>query len=113
MLVAQYTPARWRSLAYGAKFVLALGVAGLTVMLAGWVFDTRGSFDLLYVWLGSAAIVAAMAGRPVAPAGEDPSSAGTNPPPCPRAPTERGTLSCRRLQGCRRASKTKRRRRIS
>ena len=62
MLVAQYTPARWRSLAYGAKFVLALGVAGLTVMLAGWVFDTRGGFDLLYVWLGSAAIVAAMAG---------------------------------------------------
>lgn len=62
MLVAQYTPARWRSLAYGAKFVLALGVAGLTVILAGWVFDSRGGFDLLYVWLGSAAIVAATAG---------------------------------------------------
>ncbi len=62
MLVAQYTPTRWRSLAYGAKFVLALGVAGLTVIFAGWVFDSRGSFDLLYVWLGAAAIVAAMAG---------------------------------------------------
>ena len=62
MLVAQYTPTRWRSLAYGAKFVLALGVAGLTVILAGWVFDTRGGFDLLYVWLGTAAIVAAIAG---------------------------------------------------
>ena len=79
MLVAQYTPTRWRSLAYGAKFVLALGVAGLTVIFAGWVFDTRGSFDLLYVWLGSAAIVAATAGallpgkrRPVpVPAGAD------------------------------------------
>ena len=79
MLVAQYTPARWRSLAYGAKFVLALGVAGLTVILAGWVFDTTGGFDLLYMWLGSAAIVAATAGallpgrrRPVAvPAGAD------------------------------------------
>ena len=46
MLVAQYTPTRWRSLAYGAKFVLALGVAGLTVILAGWVFDSRGGFDL-------------------------------------------------------------------
>ena len=45
MLVAHYTPVRWRALAYGAKFVLALGVAGLTVMLAGWVFDTRGSFE--------------------------------------------------------------------
>ena len=61
MLVAQYTPARWRSLAYGAKFVLALGVAGLTVILAGWVFDSRGGFDLLYVWLGTAAIVAGIA----------------------------------------------------
>ena len=79
MLVAQYTPMRWRSLAYGAKFVLALGVAGLTVMLAGWVFDTRGNFELLYVWFGSAAIVAATAGallpgrrRPAAvPAGAD------------------------------------------
>ena len=62
MLVAQYTPMRWRSLAYGAKFVLALGVAGLTVILAGWVFDTRGDFGLLYVWFGIAAIVAAAAG---------------------------------------------------
>ena len=62
MLVAQYTPARWRSLAYGAKFVLALGVAGLTVIFAGRVFDSGGSFDLLYIWLGTAAILAATAG---------------------------------------------------
>ena len=78
MLVAHYTPVRWRALAYGAKFVLALGVAGLTVILAGWVFDTRGSFASLYVWFGVAAIAAATAstllpGRPrpaaFAPAG--------------------------------------------
>ena len=61
MLVAQYTPVRWRSLAYGAKFVLALGVAGLTVILAGWVFDTTGGFELLYVILGSTAVAAAVA----------------------------------------------------
>ena len=48
-------------------------------------------------------------GAPCCPAGEDPSSAGANPPPCPRAPTERGILSCRRPRACRRASKTKRR----
>ena len=79
MLVAQYTPTRWRSLAYGAKFVLALGVAGLTVILAGWIFDSRGTFNLLYIWLGAAAIVAAVAGallpgrrRPIpVPAGAD------------------------------------------
>ena len=61
MLVAQYTPVRWRSLAYGAKFVLALGVAGLTVLLAGWIFDTTGGFELLYVILGTTAIGAAAA----------------------------------------------------
>ena len=79
MLVAQYTPARWRSLAYGAKFVLALGVAGLTVILAGRVFDSSGNFDLLYIWLATAAILAATASallpgrrRPApAPAGAD------------------------------------------
>lgn len=61
MLVAQYTPNRWRSLAYGAKFVLALGIAGLTVILAGRIFDAEGSFGTLYVWFGIAAIAAAAA----------------------------------------------------
>ena len=61
MLLAQYTSVRWRSLAFGARFVLALGVAGLTVMLAGWIFDARGGFDLLYLWFGIAAIAATAA----------------------------------------------------
>ena len=61
MLIAQYTSPRRRSLAFGARFVLALGVAGLTVLLAGWIFDTRGSFELLYVWFGIAAIAATAA----------------------------------------------------
>ena len=61
MLLAQYTSFRWRSLAFGARFVLALGAAGLTVMLAGWIFDTRGSFDLLYAWFGAAALAATAA----------------------------------------------------
>lgn len=58
MLVARYTPFEWRALAYGAKFVLALGVGGLTVLLAGELFDRTGSFDLLYALLGLSAIVA-------------------------------------------------------
>ena len=49
MLVARYTPFEWRALAYGAKFVLALGVGGLTVHVAGRVYDVTGSFDALYV----------------------------------------------------------------
>ena len=59
MLVAHYTPFRWRSLAYGAKFVLALGVGGLTVSLAGRTFEASGNFDLLYVLFTGAALAAA------------------------------------------------------
>ena len=61
MLVARYTPFRWRALAYGAKFVLALGVGGLTVHLAGWMFDRDGTFELLYILFGIAALLAAAA----------------------------------------------------
>ncbi len=59
MLVARYTPFRWRALAYGAKFVLALGVGGLTVHLAGWLFDKEGDFGSLFFLFGSAALLAA------------------------------------------------------
>ena len=61
MLIAHYTPIRWRAVAFGARFVLALGAAGLTVILAGWIFDTQGSFDILYAWFGIAAIGATAA----------------------------------------------------
>ncbi len=61
MLVAYYTPFRWRAVAYGAKFVLALGVGGLTVHLAGSLFDRDGDFALLFMLFGSAAILAAAA----------------------------------------------------
>ncbi|MGB0751343.1 MAG: MFS transporter, partial [Gammaproteobacteria bacterium] len=57
----RYTPFKWRSLAYGAKFVLALGVGGLTVKLAGDVFDRTGDFDGLYVAFCIAGIAAALA----------------------------------------------------
>ena len=59
LLVARYTPFAWRSLAYGAKFVLALGVGGLTVQLAGELFDATGGFDLLYLLFGAASLLAA------------------------------------------------------
>ena len=61
MLVAQYTPFSWRAVAYGTKFVLALGVGGLTVHLAGWLFDRDGDFELLFALFGGAAILAAAA----------------------------------------------------
>ena len=61
MLVARYTPFRWRAVAYGAKFVLALGIGGLTVHLAGWLFDRDGGFDFLFVLFGAAALLAGAA----------------------------------------------------
>jgi MFS family permease len=60
MLVARYTPFEWRSLAYGARFVLAIGIGGLTVGLAGDLFDASGSFDSLYLLFGAAAIMAVL-----------------------------------------------------
>ncbi|WP_025769590.1 MFS transporter [Thioalkalivibrio sp. HK1] len=61
ILVAQYSPQRWRSVAYGAKFALALGIAGLSVIVAGDLFDSQGNFDMFYIILGLAAISATIA----------------------------------------------------
>jgi FSR family fosmidomycin resistance protein-like MFS transporter len=61
LLVARYTPFRWRSVAFGAKFVLALGVAGLTVRLAGNLYDRDGHFGLLYSLFAAAAVAAVAA----------------------------------------------------
>ena len=58
MLVANYTPFKWRSVAYASKFVLALGIGGLTVHLAGYLFDLSGGFSQLYLYMGIAAVVA-------------------------------------------------------
>jgi MFS transporter, FSR family, fosmidomycin resistance protein len=59
LLVARYTPFKWRSIAYGAKFVLALGVGGLTVLLAGDLFDSSGNFMMLYAMFAFAGLAAA------------------------------------------------------
>jgi MFS transporter, FSR family, fosmidomycin resistance protein len=61
LLVARYTPFRWRSVAFGAKFVLALGVAGLTVRLAGNLYDRDGHFGVLYAAFAAAAAAAVAA----------------------------------------------------
>jgi MFS family permease len=60
LLVARYTPFEWRALAYGAKFVLALGIGGITVHVAGAVYDKLGSFEMLYVAFAGFSILAAV-----------------------------------------------------
>jgi FSR family fosmidomycin resistance protein-like MFS transporter len=57
-LMARYTPARWRSSAFGAKFVLSLGVAPVAVQLVAWIQGATGGFDSLFVLLAAAAAIA-------------------------------------------------------
>ncbi len=62
VLLARYTPARWRGTAFGLKFVLSFGVSGLAVPLVSVLRGLTGGFELLF-WLlaGSALVVAAAA----------------------------------------------------
>ena len=71
-LMARYTPARWRSSAFGAKFVLSLGVSPVAVQMVAWIQGATGGFFLLFAGLTAAAavvvlaIIALPADRPVA-----------------------------------------------
>ena len=59
-LLAHYTPSRWRATAFGAKFLLSLGVSALGVPLVATVYDRTGDFVWLFAILGMlAALIAA------------------------------------------------------
>ncbi|MQA66509.1 MAG: MFS transporter [Alphaproteobacteria bacterium] len=60
-LMARYTPSRWRSSAFGAKFVLSLGVAPVAVQLVAWIQGTTGGFFLLFAVLAAAAAMVVVA----------------------------------------------------
>lgn len=62
VLMARYTPARWRGSAFGAKFVLSLGVGPVAVQLVSWLHDSTGSFAGLYTVLAIAAATVVLAG---------------------------------------------------
>lgn len=51
VLLACYTPDKWRATAFGAKFVLALGVGALGVPLVAHIHDTTGGFYWYFVFL--------------------------------------------------------------
>lgn len=61
LLLARYTPARWRGTAFGLKFVLAFGVSGLAVPLVSLVRGVTGGFSVLFLLLCLAALVVAAA----------------------------------------------------
>jgi MFS transporter, FSR family, fosmidomycin resistance protein len=59
-LLVTYTPARWRATAFGAKFVLSLGVSALGVPVIAMIYDRTGDFYWLFMTM--AAITAIVAG---------------------------------------------------
>jgi len=67
LLIARYTPPHRRALVYGLKFVLAIGVASLGVLLEGRIFDATGGFMWLFIVLAAFALAASSAifGLPV------------------------------------------------
>ena len=56
-LVARYCPAQWRASAYGAKFVLGLGVSSLAIPFAGGIYDATGGFWWMFVAMAMVAAI--------------------------------------------------------
>jgi FSR family fosmidomycin resistance protein-like MFS transporter len=61
LLIARYTPPRRRALVYGLKFVLALGVASLGVLVEGFLFDWSGGFGAVFGALAAFALAGGIA----------------------------------------------------
>jgi FSR family fosmidomycin resistance protein-like MFS transporter len=61
-LLARYTPVEWRATAFGAKFLLALGVSTIGVKLVAVIYDGTGSFAPLWFALAGCAAFVAVAG---------------------------------------------------
>jgi len=62
VLLVTFTPARWRATAFGAKFVLSLGVSSLGVPIIAMIYDRTGDFYWLFMTMALiTAIVAAAA----------------------------------------------------
>lgn len=51
-LVAKFCPAAWHATAYGAKFVVGLGIASLAIPMVGAIYDTTGGFYWFYMAVG-------------------------------------------------------------
>lgn len=54
-LLAKYTPPQWRGRAFGAKFVLTLGVSSLGVAVIPVIYRMTGTLDVLFILLAVAA----------------------------------------------------------
>ena len=61
MLLLRYSPSRWRSTIFGAKFVLSLGASSLGVPMVAYVYGVTGDFYWIYASLAGACAVATAA----------------------------------------------------
>ena len=61
LLLARYTPAKWRGTAFGLKFVLSFGVSGLGVPLVSVMRGMTGGFEALFMLLAASSVVVATA----------------------------------------------------
>jgi MFS family permease len=61
-LLAHFTPGRWRATAYGAKFVLSLGVSASAIPLVAFMHDYTGGFTALFVIFAALTAVVMVAG---------------------------------------------------
>ncbi|MBM84414.1 MAG: MFS transporter [Rhodospirillaceae bacterium] len=59
-LFARFSPPRWRSTAFGLKFVLALGVASAAIPMIAWIYAATGDLYWLLVILAGVAVLAAI-----------------------------------------------------
>lgn len=75
ILLVRYAPGRWRATAFGAKFLLSLGVAAAGVPLIALVYDTTGDFAWLFAILGALAAVIVAAAAFLPPEGARPAAA--------------------------------------
>jgi len=55
-LLARYTPPQWRGRAFGAKFVLTLGVGSLGAAMIPVIYRLTGTLDVLFIVLGCCAL---------------------------------------------------------
>lgn len=51
LLLARFTPARYRGIAYGSKFVLSFGMAPLAVQLVAWAYDRSAGPEMVFAVL--------------------------------------------------------------
>jgi MFS transporter, FSR family, fosmidomycin resistance protein len=61
VLLSRYTPDKWRATAFGAKFVLALGVGALGVPLVAHIHETTGGFYWYFVFLAAMIAIVVLA----------------------------------------------------